>query len=71
MTQPAEIPDDAMRPEAPPGAPAPYASAATTAVQGDPVSACIGVFAGYFEIGRLAAARRLNRAGVREPLLKA
>lgn len=31
--------------------------------------AYVGYFAGWFDIGRLAASRRLDRAGVRAPLL--
>jgi hypothetical protein len=30
----------------------------------------VGYLAGWFDIGQLAAGRRLERSGVREPLLK-
>ena len=33
------------------------------------MNAYVGYLAGWFEIGRLAAGRRLNRAGLQEPLL--
>jgi hypothetical protein len=33
------------------------------------MTAYVGYLAGWFEIGRLAAGRRLDRAGLRGPLL--
>jgi hypothetical protein len=33
------------------------------------MTAYVGYLAGWFEIGRLAAGRRLDRAGLRSPLL--
>jgi hypothetical protein len=55
-------PRELMAPE-PPKPPSSAAEAAMTAY--------VGYLAGWFDIGRLAAGRRLSRGGVRDPLLKA
>ncbi len=47
-----------------PEPPRPPASAAEAAM-----TAYVGYLAGWFDIGRLAAGRRLTRAGVNTPLL--
>jgi hypothetical protein len=46
--------------------PAPHAPASLADAV---VKECVGYFAGWFDIGQLAAGRRLKRAGVRTSLL--
>ena len=61
---PRQPPAQAPRPQAPDAAP-PRAHAAADAA----MTAYVGFLAGWFDLGRLAAGRRLSRAGVQEPLL--
>lgn len=61
LAQPPAPADRPQTQDAAPAAPATPADAAMTAY--------VGFLAGWFEIGRLAAGRRLSRAGVHEPLL--
>ncbi len=64
MNQLAQPPAPTDRPQAQDATPAASATAADAAM-----TAYVGLLAGWFDIGRLAASRRLNRAGVHEPLL--
>jgi hypothetical protein len=58
---PAPQPTLPPQPNAPPRSDASAADAAMTTY--------VGLLAGWFDIGQLAAGRRLERAGVRGPLL--
>lgn len=51
-------------PALPPTLPPPASSAAEAVMR-----AYIGYLAGWFDLGQLAAGRRLERSGVKEPLL--
>ena len=64
MDQFAEIPAPIAEPPAQGPAPAEPRTEADAVM-----TAYVGFLAGCFDIGRLAAGRRLSRAGVRDPLL--
>ena len=64
MNQLAQPPAPTARSQAQDATPMKTAAPADAAM-----TAYVGYLAGWFDIGRLAASRRLNRAGLHEPLL--